>query len=1056
MFPISRFVLAVSLCIAPVLAAQAQDADGDGIPDSIDNCRLVPNANQRDTNGDGFGNICDPDFNGDGIVNINDFNRLKARLGISPVVDVDTDLDGNGAVNVNDLNRLKSYLGLPPGPGAASSPPDPNRFLRFLTPDPAVQPASGAAPGRLVSPGLYNIVAATFATGQAGNFTITATDVLGGIQTFNGFWTNSGGRNPTSPNNPVFVLDGRHTGPLKISLSSPAINNYLYLLDANGQIVAEDDDSGGSGQALIKLDALIDNDANALAYYAAIDPTNQKTTLNAWKTANGFDAGFDALAIYVNDADLGFGRRMFTRKNADGSIASYVENYGDNQGTVNGPAEEKITNAKNRTNRIATVAMEYRQAPTGVLGRGVFEGDSQITRVLTPGTYQAVLAKEGAGASYTLLVTHQNASTQSSSGVTTVDAYLGTDHRPESPVNPRLSFQVTQTEAVTVSLTTNGGGLLYLLGPGGPFITTFYTFGANDQRITAADLDGRGPKSQPGVCTVCHGGFPKQLVRGVYPDNGDAGAYFLPWDLDTLVFSTTDSSLSRATQESQFKIFNQTVLATYPVPASFAYTGPPVTVPGNSTAEIQVPLQVSGAPSRIDTLVASFDHTGGGLPGLVTPAGSDLLVDLQSPNAPDAGGGPARASLWEPDDVDRDMNGYMAADLTVRDAFVVDQACRDSDDATNADAPFTSDWMPNFAYTMNSFDYEYSPGGEDPNGQWKLVLTNYGATTATLNAWTLYVNGLPRQAWKPAPVELIEGWYGGPGLPSATFNGQFVPDGWLPPNAPASASDLYLHVVAPSCRACHGQRGGMRSDKLDFNSYADFMEFAPEIESLVYDKAQMPLAKRTYDRFWQSATQAHLLGQNLPGFSHGLPNGSVLKPGRPLADAGPNQKIATGTPARLRGSASLYADSYNWSFVLRPVGSGATLQNATTGNPSFFPDVAGDYVAQLVVSNGQGTSAGSTTKVTVGAGLGTYTGPDDALTIENNSCGLSGCHGTINTREWTYGDHRTTVDLVNLDEPAASPIFEKALGIRHCGGTRLDLAGQDAMIQWIMDGVPVF
>jgi hypothetical protein len=92
------------------------DTDGDGVPDSQDNCTVVPNADQRDTNADGYGNLCDPDFNNDGVVNINDFNRLKARLGITPVVDVDTDLDGNGAVNINDLNRLKSFLGKPPGP----------------------------------------------------------------------------------------------------------------------------------------------------------------------------------------------------------------------------------------------------------------------------------------------------------------------------------------------------------------------------------------------------------------------------------------------------------------------------------------------------------------------------------------------------------------------------------------------------------------------------------------------------------------------------------------------------------------------------------------------------------------------------------------------------------------------------------------------------------------------------------------------------------------------------------------------------------------------------
>jgi hypothetical protein len=82
----------------------------------VDNCINVSNADQRDTNADGYGNLCDPDLNNDGVVNINDFNRLKARLNITPVVDLDADLDGDGAVNINDFNRLKSFLGKPPGP----------------------------------------------------------------------------------------------------------------------------------------------------------------------------------------------------------------------------------------------------------------------------------------------------------------------------------------------------------------------------------------------------------------------------------------------------------------------------------------------------------------------------------------------------------------------------------------------------------------------------------------------------------------------------------------------------------------------------------------------------------------------------------------------------------------------------------------------------------------------------------------------------------------------------------------------------------------------------
>jgi len=36
------------------------DTDGDGIPDSADNCPTIANADQRDNDGDGIGNACDP------------------------------------------------------------------------------------------------------------------------------------------------------------------------------------------------------------------------------------------------------------------------------------------------------------------------------------------------------------------------------------------------------------------------------------------------------------------------------------------------------------------------------------------------------------------------------------------------------------------------------------------------------------------------------------------------------------------------------------------------------------------------------------------------------------------------------------------------------------------------------------------------------------------------------------------------------------------------------------------------------------------------------------
>ena len=95
------------------------DTDGDGVADSSDNCQLVPNASQLDTNEDGFGNACDGDFNGDCVVNTVDLGVMRANFFATGANDAD--LNGDGAVSIIDLGLLRTLFFGTPGPSGVAS-----------------------------------------------------------------------------------------------------------------------------------------------------------------------------------------------------------------------------------------------------------------------------------------------------------------------------------------------------------------------------------------------------------------------------------------------------------------------------------------------------------------------------------------------------------------------------------------------------------------------------------------------------------------------------------------------------------------------------------------------------------------------------------------------------------------------------------------------------------------------------------------------------------------------------------------------------------------------
>jgi probable HAF family extracellular repeat protein len=106
--------------VATIDGITAPDGDGDGVFDVVDNCMDIANADQRDSNRDFIGNVCDADLNQDYLaVNFADLALFRARLGTE---DQDADLDGNGIVNFADLARFRALFGRPPGPSGWDLP----------------------------------------------------------------------------------------------------------------------------------------------------------------------------------------------------------------------------------------------------------------------------------------------------------------------------------------------------------------------------------------------------------------------------------------------------------------------------------------------------------------------------------------------------------------------------------------------------------------------------------------------------------------------------------------------------------------------------------------------------------------------------------------------------------------------------------------------------------------------------------------------------------------------------------------------------------------------
>jgi hypothetical protein len=88
----------------------------------------------------------------------------------------------------------------------------------------------------------------------------------------------------------------------------------------------------------------------------------------------------------------------------------------------------------------------------------------------------------------------------------------------------------------------------------------------------------------------------------------------------------------------------------------------------------------------------------------------------------------------------------------------------------------------------------------------------------------------------------------------------------------------------------------------------------------------------------------------------------------PVANAGPDQTALTCALVTLNGNGSSDADkdnfTANWTIVSSPAGSRVTLSDPSAVSTTFIPDVSGQYVFNLIVSDGLRESLPATVTIT--------------------------------------------------------------------------------------------
>ena len=178
----------------------------------------------------------------------------------------------------------------------------------------------------------------------------------------------------------------------------------------------------------------------------------------------------------------------------------------------------------------------------------------------------------------------------------------------------------------------------------------------------------------------------------------------------------------------------------------------------------------------------------------------------------------------------------------------------------------------------------------------------------------------------------------------------------------------------------------------------------------------------------------------------------------PAANAGLDQEVLLGSVVTLDGTASSDPDgdavSYQWS-VISPAGvDDSILSSVTAPSPSFNATVIGSYTLQLVVSDGQLTSAPDTVSVIVGypnrapiAEAGNSQQVSIASTVILNGSGSSDPDGDALTYQWSLVGNTSGVSLSNSTNAMPS------ISLTEYGSFVVQLVVNDGLLSSVPDTV---